>query len=1404
MDGTSSFQSLQGTSYTPSLDNVRKYKFTGNLLLLNEKNLISELEIFECIHHEVIKRKGVEKLNRDEIYRRIHFLLSHIEFIFELKQEDLQNIIDNEFLRPIVDNIEDLESKRNALITALAKLAARNSEIIPAKFLEEQNINAVPLTNLREILLRNRKCIDSYFKTHNYQPSEDIRIHNTSNIIYEWSKIDGMIITGESGLGKSWSLYSIANYLIGEDEIVILIDSQGKLLDDENEAARVFSHDIRDSDGIIPLDRISGRLHKDTKKRKCIYLLIDGASNYDEAKQITNRNWRDWNIKVAVTCLPDISQEMSSWGKYDICAFNEDELQNYLDMKLGNDWPNIPPDIRNTLKIPLLARIYCEEIKKDSEWKPVNEYELYSRYWQRLSKGNMAHQARDRSCFKSLGYEVLNNCKYPWTDNMINNYLDSEAIERLIQKGWLRYQEPSNYEVPHDRLLNWLVAEAIFEKMQNTEISDGDVCCLLSDLWNGTRKLSCGYLGYVPLDVLFLTLRSGANHHSLVIKIFDMFEGDLFIREEELYNEYLPAFDSDILPFVFEKLEGYVLEDNYRRYALIQSLKQYKEIDIYPYVEKYLNSDSSYLKRTALKILAIKPNSKYLDKIWEIHCDIANNYKDYAYEHEKHQSYIYGNSFAALKACVLLDHVWLKTTIDRVENHQPVHDLAYLLAYTGNKVLWQNCKQKLFDKVSPDKKRCLANCISTFTDKDEIGWLQKNINVKEDFLGESALRALCKVAPDLAIRNIQQCSNIYFTRSWHIHLLLKIKPDETRKKLLDHLQKSSSPWKAAMIYQGGENNIDYNTLDYLLNELENILDEIEINPTNCNEYPLWPALEFLDQLWNLEHINCFHNRVNSGLEKKLSEYILRKGGRVGVYMDHELAYGTNLLYKIGGMGIVKVINQWLKCDRRYAHLDALRLAYKNYDNETIDLLTALSLSEELWDGYAVIQGEATQVLKNMEQYKPVVNSIMQWGMKTLAKVCETFPCFHRTPDYLKTAIESINSGIEHINIIGSVMVLGIFNQKQFANKIYDILCQSDIHTDLAHACIISLGRLQTQKMKVVEKFGELLKKDIHKYSVSLALLRIDTNETNEILLDSLRRTFDYQIAVNLIRKDNFRERTVELLKKHLANANFIDTGFIYDAFLHYIDYGGNIYSIFDDVEIKHKVLETLFSNRRNFKSSKENIIELYSYFDKKKALTAAKYHFENIEVPNRNSLPELVMKIAPELSAKYLFNRVMHERDVYIQWAIGRALASVDLSGIVKDSLFSENKYEIIAALRIIGWGNTSEPIEVVVNNYLLDGDYQIEYEAKQALNRIENMKELSKVLDELKIEQNNVKKWILLDAALNIGDPGDISEGWPKWLSNITDVLTQPMRIHAGNTIRKKKEELQKQAKKLTENHNK
>jgi hypothetical protein len=117
--------------------------------------------------------------------------------------------------------------------------------------------------------------------------------------------------------------------------------------------------------------------------------------------------------------------------------FNWEELHKLLERRLGRAWLEIPEDVRSTLRRPLLASIYCDELF-DKTWEATNEYELFNAVWGRLTTRQQSSSPFDATAVESLAEKVVAGEPYPWTfQQLASQGVDDEKFVRLEKCGWL-------------------------------------------------------------------------------------------------------------------------------------------------------------------------------------------------------------------------------------------------------------------------------------------------------------------------------------------------------------------------------------------------------------------------------------------------------------------------------------------------------------------------------------------------------------------------------------------------------------------------------------------------------------------------------------------------------------------------------------------------------------------------------------------------------------------------------------------------------------------------------------------------------------------------------------------------------------------------------------------------------
>ena len=424
-----------------------------------------------------------------------------------------------------------------------------------------------------------------------------------------------LVVSGNSGQGKSWLLFALAQQLTAGDELIILLEAMGRAHDDMEEAARIFWHEIKNNDMPLDLSRIAERLRRvdSNRARRWLILLVDGVQNEQEARELARQPWEKWGVRLLVSCEPEIADafEHASHGR---CAtpervgdFTSEELHGYLRQCFGADWPDIPGDVRNTLRRPLLARLY-RDIAQFGAWHPTNEYELCQRYWLRITEHQGADALLDRTRLERLARSILDAAPYPWTPGqLLDAGLDSHMINNLIRVGWLRRAPRDHFEVWHNRLLNWAVAAALVNSFQSGDVDARDLCAALRELYLETPRDGRPLLGYVAMDVFWLLANSG--------KLNDLLDPALRTLEDmpwgarhPVYSRLLPTLGSAIVPALFKRLNAVApSEDPTLAGQLVDAIIAIEDADVPQHALTLLQSDNPRAQRTAMRILTRRP-----------------------------------------------------------------------------------------------------------------------------------------------------------------------------------------------------------------------------------------------------------------------------------------------------------------------------------------------------------------------------------------------------------------------------------------------------------------------------------------------------------------------------------------------------------------------------------------------------------------------------------------------------------------------------------------------------------------------------------------------------------------------------------------------------------------------------
>ena len=472
-----------------------------------------ERAMFRLIAETLQSRPAISRLGLadSEVYRRLWRLLGAFEFVGAQSRESITKEID-QLLMAVVDRTDSIPQTRAALAHSLMECGAGgNAEITAADLLAKHGLNAEPLTNWSNIRTSASDELHRVLANRAYKIGHDVRIERAQSIATIWSNSPRtLVVTGESGQGKTWTTAAIASCSSQGTAPVVWVDASGNARVDLDLAAHQFWLDMRGGEQPLPLRQISSRLDKvvpSTGKLR-LRLCLDNVNDYNEAAVIVRENWPSLGISVAMCCPKEVASSLQeAFGDrvfVEPCDnFSWEELHELLKRRVDDAWTAIRKDVRETLRCPLLASIYLDEF--EAEWHPTNEYELFAKMWQRLFTRYQTAYPLDASRLESLADTVLDGEPYPWTNQqLLDCGIDNATLQRLERCGWLTRIDANRIRVFHDRLLNWAVAQSLFASLQSGKRSVDDFVVQVAELNRRDGHAGQMFLGYVPMDVLWL------------------------------------------------------------------------------------------------------------------------------------------------------------------------------------------------------------------------------------------------------------------------------------------------------------------------------------------------------------------------------------------------------------------------------------------------------------------------------------------------------------------------------------------------------------------------------------------------------------------------------------------------------------------------------------------------------------------------------------------------------------------------------------------------------------------------------------------------------------------------------------------------------------------------------------
>jgi hypothetical protein len=445
--------------------------------------LYSERSLFKFMVRAVAGRAAGE----DELLRVWH-LLRGFQFLGDHDFSALERKID----RALVNHgtpLAEVNKKRTDLIGDLfARARQGNGSLKSMGFFKSHGLSEVSLKRWVDVQARARRYMFGCLEAQRYRRDWDVReVSAASSLFLEEPRPEeemapgserplvrprsAVLLTGDSGQGKSWQMYRMGYELAQKEQIAVLVQGTGAVTSDLDAVADVFCREIWGSGSKQSLRDLVDLVRRELPEiqEPWLTVLIDGVRDEEYALSLLQYPWQGFGLRVVLGCRWSDRFTEASPHIIPVSKYTLGELSRYLKSRLGVGWIDLPEDVRKHMTLPLFARLFCDIQGGRAIWKPVNEYHVFERAWSSQTTG--AHLAA--SAVALLASRLPEERVYPWPMAKVwAAGLRDREIKTLLDSGLLRLSSGGrSLEIWHDRILNWAVAEGLVSALRSGEIT---------------------------------------------------------------------------------------------------------------------------------------------------------------------------------------------------------------------------------------------------------------------------------------------------------------------------------------------------------------------------------------------------------------------------------------------------------------------------------------------------------------------------------------------------------------------------------------------------------------------------------------------------------------------------------------------------------------------------------------------------------------------------------------------------------------------------------------------------------------------------------------------------------------------------------------------------------------------
>ena len=1378
------------------LNNDEKRKFRNGFT-------VTDREFFDHIVKKT--RSGAPQQHANERSVVFH-LLSHFEMEFCVTSSGLIEKIEGT-LCPYVADLRDERGVRKHLVGLLMGRLSKGEILLNStglgSLLREAGLSIERLRNLRRLPETMAELSQKRLCRIGYRHEKDVREMPC------WSEEKPvLLITGESGAGKTWQLGKYLKECVKAGRIATLVLGAKTTEDILTQAACDIWQSGLGETSDKSLIAVSNFLREIAPNipTPLLTVAVDDIQDVDVARGLIRQDWIDWGMRLILTVPNTVARALEHTDSetihvHHIGDFSINELDSLLKQH-DQRWADLPSDLKKLLRKPILARIFLELSYKSFQDAPCSEYEIFEKYWQKMVAKCQPGDAGIVTALAAHTYE--GNSYPPLRKEWWEIGLTAENLVRLQAAGWLRSSEHDEVEFVHDRLLNWAVAKSLARKFQRKELSIDELCDTLVAESHGHEERLFQRLGYVPMDTFWL-LADGDTHSKALGKLVTKMDNHI----SEGYIHLLPTLGQRSVPILLELLNRIASDSDYDyKFSLIVkalvNLARQEKIELKE-VTALLNKPHRPQQSVAMAVLEAAPDPRHLDRLWKLHqqCADARDNNTDGYNIADYQT-----SFAALQAGIKRCPEWLRNRILAADkNGERIVELGYLLSgleHPKAPEIWQDTSDVLMSELLPNKPRSLINCIAHFGDREKINFVIEHLSCSEDFASWAAFRALTILAPQEAIDRLIEVeeSDRYLTRNEWLPHLLRVYPEQTRQRILKLAQSDSRGyWLITSIFWERPDELDEALLRFVLRTLEIHLRDLReafVEESSILHHPL----DFLGRIACPKLLKILQTEADGELERLIVEVAFSQLHTNSSMFDHIRENARRILMLIGGQGITTLISRELASEHFWVRHGGLKWAFVRPDDSIIERLAAIAQRPIPRDANGKPKPESFQ------EFYQAMTALAALGVDsvlveilteilTQTDVVDMLPMrlanlrSHRGP--MPKALT--NSALRILQdvapsedlLLTSLVIAWLSGDADLIPMVRTVLERTDLESQIAKYACIALRELDDQSddfARLAEQLAQT--KENAKWGLN-ALISLENNGLkflqNWIQSPSTTEYMD-SVIHTLYRYAETRKFAIDAAVEQCRRLR----GFMNDPLY-------DIAAESDNLDLREQILDVAFAERAHMAMESLRAIQGLVKFDVARAIEAIERRLQfhpNIEHIERD-LCLLLIRIAPETAVEKLLSAAITMERKSLIPAVGRALRRLDptivVPSVVDRMSIASNKRESVAELA--GWLPIPEITEVLGRLANHDSSIDVRRVALDALERQRREKMVCELLEDFP-RAKPAHQWALLVAILEVADPYLLTDSEDSlWLGQIfREGVPYAFVHHAKAVLEKRKQE--------------